>query len=340
MTLFLPRSLLLRFSLFRSPFLIGLFGLFFLNGLTGCSDKTADLALGTLERDRILLKATAAEIITQLPIAEGSQVQAGDLLLQLDDRRQRALVAQATANLASAQAYLTKLQNGARLEDIAAARSQVKGAEAQLVEAQKTFARAETLVSKKLAGAAELDSARAKRDSTQANLDRARENLLLLTNGTREEDLQQAEAQVAVAKAALELEQHKLDELSIRATSNALLDHLPKHLGERTSIGEAVAVLLDGKAPYARIYVPETHRIHLHIGQELVVHVDGLVQAQTGKLRWISQDAAFTPYFALNSTDRARLVYLAEVQLPDSAARLPSGLPVQVELPVSEQLND
>ncbi|HCS62981.1 MAG TPA: hypothetical protein DIW64_02235 [Cellvibrio sp.] len=301
--------------------------------LTGCSDNNTNLALGTLERDRIVLKATAAEIITQLPIDEGSDVKAGDLLLQLDDRRQQALVAKADANLASAQANLTKLQNGARPEDIAAARSQVKGAEAQLVEAQKTFARAETLVSKKLAGAAELDSARAKRDSAQANLDKSHENLLLLTNGTREEDLQQAEAQVALAKAALELEQYNLAELSIRATSDARLDHLPKHLGERTSIGEAVATLLANKAPYARIYVPETHRLKINAGQELVIHVDGLAEAQTGKLRWISQDPAFTPYFALNSTDRARLVYLAEVQLPDSATNLPSGLPVQVELP-------
>lgn len=301
--------------------------------LMACSDNNAHLALGTLERDRIVLKATAAEIITQLPIVEGSDVKAGDLLLQLDDRRQQALVAKADANLASAQANLTKLQNGARPEDIAAARSQVKGAEAQLVEAQKTFARAETLVSKKLAGAAELDSARAKRDSAQANLDKSHENLLLLTNGTREEDLQQAEAQVALAKAALELEQYNLSELSIRATSNARLDHLPKHLGERTSVGEAVATLLDNTAPYARIYIPETHRVKTHAGQELVIHIDGLAEAQTGKLRWISQDPAFTPYFALNSTDRARLVYLAEVQLPDSAAHLPSGLPVQVELP-------
>ncbi len=301
--------------------------------LSGCSDKPTNLALGTLERDRIVLKATAAEIITQLPISEGSDVHAGDLLLQLDDRRQQALVAKADANLASAQANLTKLQNGARPEDIAAARAQVKGAEAQLIEAQKAFARTETLASRKLVGAAELDSARAKRDSAQASLDKSHDNLLLLTNGTREEDLQQAEAQVALAQAALDLEQHNLSELSIRATSAARLDHLPKHLGERTSIGEAVATLLADKTPYARIYVPETHRLNLSAGQELVVHVDGLDQPQTGKLRWISQDAAFTPYFALNSSDRARLVYLAEVQLPDSAANLPSGLPVQVELP-------
>lgn len=300
--------------------------------LAACSDNNANLALGTLERDRIVLKATAAEIITQLPIAEGSAVNAGDLLIQLDDRRQMALVAKAQANLASAEANLNKLQNGARTEDIAAARSQVKGAEAQLQEAQKTFERAATLVTKKLAGAAEQDSARARRDSAQAQLEQARENLLLLTNGTREEDLQQAEAQVALARAGLDLEQHNLADLSIRATRSGTLDHLPKHLGERTSIGEALVTLLDAGAPYARIYVPETYRLKVSAGQVLKIHVDGLDDTQTGTVRWISQDPAFTPYFALNSTDRARLVYLAEVQLPDSASKLPSGLPVQVEL--------
>jgi len=320
------------FSLAKPPLLRGLL-LILIAQLSACSDDNANLALGTLERDRIVLKATAAEIITQLPIAEGSNVKVGDLLLQLDDRRQQALVAQADASLASAQAYLTKLQNGARAEDIAAARSQVAGAEAQLLEAQKMLKRAQVMMSRKLSSEAVLDSARANHDSAQANLDKSRENLLLLTNGSREEDLQQAEAQVAVAKAALALEQHNLQELSIRATSDARLDHLPKHLGERTSVGEAVATLLDKNAPYARVYVPEPYRVHIRAGQELVIRIDGLAKPQTGKLRWISQDPAFTPYFALNSTDRARLVYLAEVQLPASAADLPSGVPVQVELP-------
>lgn len=300
--------------------------------ISACGNRDTHLALGTLERDRVILKATAAEIITQLPLREGVLVNEGDLLVQLDDRRQRALVAKADASLRSAKAMLTKLQQGNRPEDIAAARSQVRGAEAQLIEAQKAFDRTQTLVSRQLAGAAELDSARAKRDSAQANLDKAQENLLLLTNGSREEDLQQAEAQVALAQAALALEQHNLDELSIRATRRARLDHLPKHLGERTQVGEAVATLLDQGAPYARVYVPETHRLGINVGDSVRVHVDGLAEPHTGRVRWISQDPAFTPYFALNSTDRARLMYLAEVQLDDTAADLPGGLPVQVEL--------
>ena len=55
----------------------------------GCADRSANEALGTLERDRIVLKATASEIILDEPIPEGTMVAAGTLLVQLDDARQQ-----------------------------------------------------------------------------------------------------------------------------------------------------------------------------------------------------------------------------------------------------------
>jgi HlyD family secretion protein len=300
--------------------------------LMACSGKLDTQALGTLERDRIVLKATAAEIITATPILEGQNVKEGDLLLQLDDNNQKNQVAKAEANVASAKASLAKLQQGARREDIAGARTQVTSAQANLIEAQKTFDRVSTLVAKKLTGIADLDAARARRDSAAAQLERAKQGLLVLTNGSREEDIEQAEAQLQQANAALQLEQHHLQELNIRATRSGRLDRLPKHLGERTNVGDAVAIILASNAPYARVYIPETARVNIIAGQTLHIHVDGIKDSVAGKVRWISQDPAFTPYYALNSSDRARLVYLAEIQLPDSAQNFPSGVPVQVDL--------
>lgn len=301
--------------------------------LQACSPADSNLALGTLERDRVQLKATSAEVIVELPVAEGSSVHQGDLIVRLDDRRQTAQVARAQANVDAAKANLNKLRHGARAEDIAAARAQVSGAQAVLDETLKNFARAESLVKQKLMRVAELDSARSQRDSAKANLDHANENLLVLTNGTRPEDLEQAEAQVKLAEASLALEAQSLRELNIVATRDGILDHLPKKLGDRTAIGETVAILLSQGAPYARVYVPAPKRVLLKAGQQLNVRVDGVTETFQGQVRWISQDPAFTPYYALNSSDRARLVYLAEVTLPASATELPSGIPAQVELP-------
>lgn len=299
--------------------------------LSSCSTDQVDEALGTLERDRVILKATASEIIIAQPIPEGTMVSAGSLLVQLDDRRQRAILARSEAEVARAQARLEELRNGARAESIAASVARVTGAEAAVLEAVSSYERAVRLVEQKLAAQAALDRALAGRDEAEASLDSAREELLLLTNGTRPEQLAQGAAVLQAAQAQLTLEQHNLSELSIVATRDAYLDSLPWNQGERVSLGTTLAVLLAGHKPYARVYVPEPWRARLKIGDKLPVKVDGVERPLMGELRWIATDPAFTPYFALNASDRARLVYLAEFDI-ENGEDLPTGLPAQVLL--------
>lgn len=298
---------------------------------SGCGEDTASQALGTLERDRIVLKATAGEIIVDQPVPEGTMVAAGTLLVQLDNRRQQAVVARANAELAQAEFHLEELRNGARPEDIAASGARVAGARAALVEARANYQRAVSLVEQKLAARAQLDTALAARDAAEANLESAQEELLRLTNGTRKEQLDQGAASVQAAAARLALENHNLRELSVVATRDAYLDSLPWNVGERVTAGATVALLLAEGAPYARVYVPEPWRTRLHVGDRLPVTVDGIEQPLTGELRWIATDPAFTPYYALNAGDRARLMYLAEFDLEDGDD-LPTGVPAQVLL--------
>lgn len=306
----------------------------------GCLQDDADVALGTLERDRVALTATVAEVIVDLPVAEGTLVSKGTVLVRLDDREQRAEVARAKAEVAQAQANLEQLRNGARPEEIAAARARVAGAEAGLRDAEITYQRNEELLEKKSVSKAELDRTLARRDAAQADLDQAQQQLDELLAGTRVEELAQAQAELEAAEARLGYQQALLDDLTIVATRDGILDSLPWNLGERVTIGSPVAVMLAGpdsnRAPYARVYVPEPHRVRVKEGDKLKVRVDGLDTAIEGQVRWISALPAFTPYYALNAEDRGRLVYLAEVQLPDSAADLPNGVPAQVELPSPE----
>ncbi|KEQ17229.1 HlyD family secretion protein [Endozoicomonas numazuensis] len=302
--------------------------------LSGCFSSDARQALGTLERDRITLEATASELITDILIPEGSPVKMGQLILKLDDRKQLAAVAAASAEAARARAYLDEMINGARVEDIAAARANVRQIEARLVDANKTFQRNALLLQRKLISQSELDQARAARDALKAEKNNAREKLMSLLNGNRPESIAQAEASLNKALANHILEEQKLDDLSIYATRNSRLDSLPRHLGERVSAGSPLAILLVNEAPYARIYVPEPHKASLHVGDHVTIHIDGVGKTFLGQVRWISLDPAFTPHYALNEKERSRLVYMAEVQLPETAADLPSGLPVQVDLPL------
>jgi HlyD family secretion protein len=98
-----------------------------------------------------------------------------------------------------------------------------------------------------------------------------------------------------------------------------------------------VAVLLADGAPYARVYVPEPERARVVPGARAAVRVDGVGGELPGRVRTVSQDAVFTPYYALTERDRGRLAYVAKIDLEGEQARtLPTGLPLEVELVATE----
>ncbi|HHP0471071.1 HlyD family secretion protein [Vibrio harveyi] len=307
-------------------------GTFVITLLTACSKDDGQQALGTLERDRVTFTATSSEIIRALPIKEGSQVTEGEVLVQLDTKNQEAILARAVAEQAKADAYLLKLTNGERPEDIAAAQARVARAEAQLTEAQKNYQRKAELVRKKLISQSEKDTALAARDSARAELDSSQEEFSKLTAGSRPEDIEQAKAELMAAKADVALQQQKLAELTITATRDGLLDNLPFNLGERVPVNGIVAVIQASRVPYARVYVPATYRVNFIPGKAVQVHVDGVEKPLEGTVRWVATEPSFTPYFALTEEERSRLMYLAEVDLQNSAESLPSGIPAQVDL--------
>lgn len=301
--------------------------------LSACDDTSTGVALGTLERDRVALSATADEVITELPVPRGTYVKKGTLLVQLDDRGQKAEVERWTAEVALAQANLDEIKKGPRAEDIAQARAQVAASKAKVAETETESKRIEKVVSSGAVSEARYDLVVSARDVARAELAKNQQNLNELLAGSRPEDIQKAEAELDIAKANLKYAEKTLDDLSVEASRDGWLDSLPWNLGERVSVGSPVAIMLAGEAPYARVYVPEPYRAKVNQGDKLMVRVDSVDAPIEGEVRWISSDPSFTPYYALNEDDRSRLMYLAEVQLPDSASDLPNGVPAQVALP-------
>ncbi|WP_299495155.1 HlyD family efflux transporter periplasmic adaptor subunit [uncultured Shewanella sp.] len=302
--------------------------------ITSCGQNLdGKVALGSLIRERVALTATADEIVTALPFKRGDRVKKGDLLVQLYNLRQKAIVDKTLADVAEQEANLVKLQNGSRKEDVAAAQATLNDAEASLALAEKTLARTKDLLASNLTSKAQYDQDVANQKTSLASRNNAREALLKLTNGTRPEDLESAEASLAAAKAVYQSEKLTYDQLSVTATRDGILDSLPWNLGERVSKNSPVAVILSGDTPYVRAYIPEPYRAKLKVGSEVTVRVDGVETPFQGRISWISMDSAYTPYYALNEKERSRLVYLADVNLPDTAKDLPSGLPAQVVMP-------
>lgn len=301
--------------------------------ITACSDSNEGVALGTLERERVIHPATTNEILIDLPVSAGQLVEKGQVIAKFDAELQQAIVAKAQAQLAQATAFLEKTLNGARPEEVAAASAKVAAANAAYTQSEANFRRAKTLVKDKLASQETLDSATAARDETFANLESAKQNLNELTNGSRVEDINSAKAQVQAAEAELKVQQKYLSDLTIKAMRAGRVDNLPWHVGERVTKGSPVVIIQANSAPYARVYIPEPYRAKLNQGMTLTVRVDGIDKDIQGELTWIASEPAFTPFYALNQEERARLMYLAEVTLPTSENNLPTGVPAQVIMP-------
>ncbi|MCF2849774.1 HlyD family efflux transporter periplasmic adaptor subunit [Pseudoalteromonas sp. ACER1] len=301
--------------------------------ITACSDSNEGVALGTLERERVIHPATSNEILIDLPVSAGQLVEKGQVIAKFDAELQQAIVAKAQAQLAQATAFLEKTLNGARPEEVAAASAKVAAANAAYTQSEANFRRAKTLVKDKLASQETLDSATAARDETFANLESAKQNLNELTNGSRVEDINSAKAQVQAAEAELKVQQKYLSDLTIKAMRAGRVDNLPWHVGERVTKGSPVVIIQANSAPYARVYIPEPYRAKLNQGMTLTVRVDGIDKDIQGELTWIATEPAFTPFYALNQEERARLMYLAEVTLPTSENNLPTGVPAQVIMP-------
>ncbi|HJS21975.1 MAG TPA: HlyD family efflux transporter periplasmic adaptor subunit [Steroidobacteraceae bacterium] len=300
--------------------------------VAGCGNGVdSQVALGTLERDRLELPAEANEPIVAIMVHEGEAVTKNQPLLQLDGAQAAERRAELEANVGVARHRLTELVHGPRTEEVLEVRARLEGAQSAHQTAQSEYNRAIELVARKLISQTEVDQQRALRDRAEAERREAQAQLALLLKGTRIEQLDQARAELREAEAALAQYEISIARLLVRAPRDGVIEALPFKLGERPPTGATVIVMLADGAPYARVYVPEPVRTRVKAGGTAQVRVDGVDEPFAGQVRYISAQAAFTPYFALTQKDRSHLSYLAEVTLTEAgAAQLPAGIPVEV----------
>ncbi|HEV8444569.1 MAG TPA: HlyD family efflux transporter periplasmic adaptor subunit [Steroidobacteraceae bacterium] len=304
--------------------------------LSACSHHDDDKLPGTLERDRVELVADATESIVSLPFAEGAAVKTGDIVVVQDRALTTAEVDAARAQLAEAEARVEELRNGPLPTTIHGAQARRDAARANRDDAVRERDRLLGLVQRSLVSKSEADRQVAAADAAEASLREAEAALRELQQGTRAEQVKQARQAADSARANLAGLQTSSARLEVRAPIDAIVDALPYHVGEKPTKGATVAVLLARNAPYARIHVPENIRARVRPGDGATIHVDGIERTYAGKVRYVSSEAEFTPYYALTQADRSKLSFLAEVEFADAeATQLPSGVPLDVTLQLS-----
>jgi len=303
--------------------------------LTTCAREPPSYMVGTLERDRIELKVESNEPIVGIHVRDGQAVAAGDPVFSQDPSRAQAMVAQQAGLKEQAAARLAELQRGPREETIREAQANVEAARVQRANALADLERTREVYQRGLSSTGQLDRDETAYKTAVAHEKAAVQALERLLHGTTIEELQQAQAALSAADARLRAVELDLQRTRVTAPVPGTIDKVLYQIGERPPPGTTVAVLLDSSRTFARVYVPEHLRSRVQPGDSMIVHIDGSADSFAGRVRWVSADASFTPYFALTEHDRSQLSYLAEIDV-EGASNLPSGVPLQVDFPAKE----
>jgi HlyD family secretion protein len=301
--------------------------------ITACDSKEQmNRVVGELASDRVEITAEFNEAIVDIFVADGEAVSVGQLLLQQDNARATARLRESEGAYLQAKARLDELVRGPRNEKITAARATVEGATQDLDFRDSELSRIREVHERGLASAEALDTANAAYDAAQATLKLRLAQLEELLTGTTIEELMQAEQLVKQAGARRDAAEIDVQRHQHIAPVNGIVDSRLFELGERPAAGQPLLVLLDGRQPHARVFIPEQIRVRIKSGSAATIHVDGLDTPIAGKVRWVASEATFTPYFALTERDRGRLSYMAKIDITEARDRLPDGVPVEVEL--------
>ena len=264
---------------------------------------------------------------------EGDAVRQGERVAQLDRVPYENDVALAQAARDRTAAELTRLENGARPQEIRQARAQVAEAEASLRAFEEEYRRSSILVKEDAISRQAFDDIQARRDAARARLTSARETLALALEGFRAEDIAAGRSQLAEAEARLEQARIRLADTEVRAPADGVLLTRVSEPGAIVAAGQTVATLSLNDPVWVRAYVPEPDLGKIWPGMPAEILTDSRPdQPYRGQVGFISPEAEFTPKNVETPRLRTDLVFRLRVIAENPDEGLRQGMPVTVKL--------
>lgn len=156
-----------------------------------------------VQQGQLIARMEGAEVQARLDEARATLAQAQSRLAELQAGSRVEEIAQAQARLDQAEARLAQTRRGSRTEEIAQAQAQVDAARSQISLAQDRSVRYRSLAGQGAISQDQLDEVLTNELNAAANLRQAQRRLDQLRNGSRPEEVAQAEAQAAEARQAL-----------------------------------------------------------------------------------------------------------------------------------------
>jgi multidrug resistance efflux pump len=226
----------------------------------------------------IHLRPEHAGRVSDVFVKAGDWVEAGDVLLRLDQDRQKQEVALAAANLALAEAELERLENGARPEEREEARALLRADVARHDQAARNLQRMEQLHGERAVTQQDVDDHRAVLDTTRAAAQASQARLDRIEAPARADEVRAAKARVAAAQAEKELANIGLAKTELRAPHNACVLDVDAEPGELIGLDspEPTVVLVDTSTTRVRAFVEELDAPGITVGMKARITADGL----------------------------------------------------------------
>lgn len=307
--------------------------------LVGCglfSDEARDdriLLSGTIEAREVELAFLVGGRIARLYTDEGHALKLGQPAADLDSHDYDLALQRANADVAVAEAALANLRAGSRPQELRRAQARLDQARSELDYARTERDRIRTLADRQLAAREQLDQAQLRYETAQAEATQSQQNLRLVREGPRAEEIRQAEAELEARQTAARQARTELAYTRLVSPVAGVVSERLAEVGEVIPAGQAVLRVSELSQPWVRAYLNETDLARVRLGQAADVTVDGLTgHVFRGRLAFISPNAEFTPKTVETRELRVDLVYRVKIQVENPQGTLKIGMPADVVL--------
>jgi len=303
-------------------------------GVVSCSsensvDPDVIRASGFIEGRIYTLSSALGGRIEQVLVEQGKVVDAGELLIVLDSTQLEYARDQAQAAVEAAQVKISALQDRPSPIEIAEAVAGVDIAKAELEAAEAALDLLKSSYEPLDPPEADVNAAESAIVVAGAGLTLAQAQLAQIEAGALDGEQKIFEALLAEAQAHLQLVDRQMEELSLIAPQDGVVQLVMNTEGEVVAPGTPIVYLMDPKHLTLTLYIPVTHIAKIQFGDGVEITADSYPDEMfTGSVTRIADEAQFTPATVLTEEERVKLVFAVEILIIDPSGRLKPGMPV------------
>jgi len=299
---------------------------------------------GTIEATQARLSFQVPGRISVVNVEEGQTVKKGQIIAELDRAEFEARYEQASANLDRAQKAKQQLETALEISkktlpaEVSRAEAGLKSARDSMTDAAKNYRRFEELFRNEVVSEKERDALKLQHDVAKSRVVES-ESLLRMARGNlsridaARDDIATAEAQIDVAKAALDQAAVQLGYTSLKSPLDGVVTSRNIEPGETVNVGREVITISDLHRVDLKIFVEETTIGKVKPGQKVAVTVDTFPgKVYHGTVSFVSPEGEFTPKIIQTQKERVKLVYLVKVSIPNPDYDLKAGMPADASI--------